>query len=175
MESSVSEPQLTRRALLGGSLALTLTACTPAGKRPGPDVVLVGRAVADEQDLLAYSQAVLRHHPGVGARVDPIVSDHRAHLGALRAQVSPTPADLPTSVSPPTTPTSAGPGPARSPGPPRVPAGEAEAVAGLAERERSAAAARVEDLSGAPPFLAQLLASIGASEAAHAGLLAGFE
>lgn len=173
----MSEPQPTRRALLGGSLALTLAACTPPGEPepPGPDVVLVGRAVAGEQALLAYYHAVLRRHPGMEAQVGPILSDHRAHLRALRAQVSPTPAVLPTSPSPPAAPTSAGPGRARSPSPPRVPAGEAEAAAALAERECSAAAARVEDLSGAPPFLAQLLASIGASEAAHAGLLAGFE
>ncbi len=165
----MGEAYLTRRTLLQGSLALTVAACEPPGyAAPGgdadPDLATLRGAIMDEERLLARYAAVVRHHPRLRSRLEPLSADHRAHLGALRAQVSPTPR-LPTS-SPPTEVSTPSPRPTRP-----VPPTPAEALDDLARRERAAAGARVEPIGAVPPFLAQLLASIGACEATHAALL----
>lgn len=156
---------VTRRALMGGSLALAVAACQPAGNAPradgtDPDVLALRRALSAEQRLLARYDAVRRRHPDLADRIDPIAAEHRHHARALAARVTPSPEPTPT--------------PTASPGDGwRAPPDAAEATRGLADLERAAAADRVDDLFAVPPFLAQLLASISASETTHAELLAG--
>lgn len=159
---------VTRRAVVGGSLVLAAAACRPFGgasqrtdDEVDADVLSVRRALVAEERLLARYDAVRRRHPGLAGRIDPIAAEHRAHVRALRSSVTPSPSPSP-SASPST------PGDDAS-----VPADPAEAAGTLAELERAAAADRVDDLLAVPPFLAQLLASISASEATHAALLTG--
>lgn len=159
--------QLTRRAFVGGSVALAATACEPAGTattrtRADPDVAAVRRAVADEEDLLARYDTAVRHHPQLASRLDAFATEHRAHLQALRARVSPSPSPLATHATP-------------EPSSSHSPAGmdTEDILSALANREHAAADTRLDDLTGAAPFLAQLLASIGAAEATHAALLTG--
>lgn len=159
------EGRLTRRALFGGSLALAVTACEPFGSaeshaRGDPDVDTVRRALAGEEELLARYEAVLRRHPQLASRLDAFAAEHRAHRHALRARVSPSPSPISPSAAP-----------VKSPRHSTVPPDSDQAISGLAEREQTAAAARLDDLATAPPFLAQLLASIAAAEATHAALL----
>lgn len=159
----MSERHLTRRALFGGSLVVALAACEPLGRttdRPeqSPELATLRRAISAEEALLARYEAARGQHPELADTITAISDDHRAHLRALRARVSPSPT--------PTGSTKATSAPATS-----VPRDRAGALRALAERERAAADARLRDLAGAPPFLAQLLASIGAAEATHATLL----
>lgn len=158
---------VTRRALMGGSLALAVAACQPSGNAPpadgtDPDVLALRRALSAEQRLLARYDAVRRRHPDLADRIDPIAAEHRHHARALAARVSPSPEPTPTPTA------TASPGDGW-----RAPPHAAEATRGLADLERAAAADREDDLFAVPPFLAQLLASISASETTHAELLAG--
>lgn len=153
----------TRRAVFGGMLALAVSACEPLRKAQGqpvsPELRTLRRAAAHEESLIARCEAVRRRHPRLASRIQPIADEHRAHLAALRGQVTPSP-----------TPSASG-SPSAKKETPSVPARRRDAVGALAAQERAAADARISDLDTAPPFLAQLLASIGASEATHAALL----
>lgn len=157
---------LTRRALMSGSLALAVTACRPFGQaapttEADPDLLTLRRVLSAEEDLLTRYDAVRRSHPALADTLDPIAADHRAHVRALRSRVTPPPRPSPSATR-------------STPGQgPRVPTDATEATQTLAELERTAAADRVDDLLAVPPFLAQVLASISASEATHAALLTG--
>lgn len=160
---------LPRRRLLGGSLVLALAACEPLGRASGrpdgdPGLAAVRRALRGEERMIAEYETVRIQYPELASRIGPVVQEHRAHLRMLRAQISPSPspAESSTPSSPVSTSASARPAPSD-------PAG---AISALVERERAAADARIRDLEAAPPFVAQLLASISASEATHAAVLA---
>lgn len=157
----------TRRALLGGwtLLAAALAAaCGPfraadGPEREDPDLAIVRRVIAAEEAILARYTAARRMHPNLAARLDPITAHHREHVAALRRRLGTAAASAAPSSRPPT-------------GSP-VPAPDApdSAIAMLAAEEDAAARARVDDVARASPALAQLLASVGASEAGHAALL----
>jgi hypothetical protein len=153
---------LTRRAALGGLVALSTgagTACRPFGggpAEPKPDEVVRQRVLASKWALLDRYTATLERHPGLQARLDPLMAEHRTHLSALNAAPSGTPA----------------PGSPASPAP-EVPATEHAALWALAAAERRAADGRVTDVLAATPRLARVLASIGGCEAGHAELLGG--
>lgn len=159
----MTEREPTRRAVFGGVLALAVSACRPlrSAQRPtvSPELKTLRRAAAHEESLISRYEAVRRRHPRLASRIDPIVDEHRAHLAALRAQVTPSPTPSESETPPPKDET------------PSAPADRSEAVKALAAQERAASDARIRDLDTAPPFLAQVLASIGASEATHAALL----
>jgi hypothetical protein len=165
-------PPLPRRAVLAGAVALGATgltaglaACSPDRATPppppDPDVVLRLKVAAEVRSLLAAYAAVIATHPATGARLRPFAAETRAHDRALSGP--------PGALATPSPKTArAGSSPTPSP----VPATPAGALAWLAGLERAAAVRRRRQLLRAGPDLARLLASIGASEATHAALIA---
>lgn len=140
---------VSRRAVLtGGAAALALSGCTAKHdaaaptQGPDPEHVLLAELVAEKERTIALYQAL-------GAeRLRPFQQRHEAHLAELRKRLPATP--------PTATPTT------RSSPPPKV------SLTRLRDVERKAAALRPRQLADASPALAQLIASIGACEAAHA-------
>lgn len=153
--------------MLGGGLVLGLTAalggCTDAPPaappRPHPDVAVLLAATVAERELLALYAAVRSAHEDLAARLDPIIERHRRHLDVLhRHRLHP----VTRSAAPsPTAPLA-----------PAAPDRPAKALSVLRAAELRAAAARLDDVAAVAPGLAQLLAAIGACEAAHAESLA---
>jgi hypothetical protein len=165
----VTDP--TRRALIAAAGALPLVAvsgCKGADvlaspPRPAPDVALLRAAIAAEQLLVTQYAEVLRGLTSSGAgasaalnaALGSLLGEHRAHLAELRSRLI-----VPAG--------SASPSPsARATRAPVVPAAPAAAVAFLRAAEQAAATAMLGRLTGAPASLAQLFASISASEATH--------
>jgi hypothetical protein len=95
---------------------------------------------------------------GAKAAVSAIMTEHEAHLDQLRSRL----------VLPPRLATAK---PKPGPTPPPLPAGRHAILAGLAAAETSASDRLIGWLNDVPPALAQLMASIAASEAAHVVLL----
>ncbi|MFB9677821.1 hypothetical protein [Streptosporangium vulgare] len=160
---------VSRRALLrGGALgvaAVTVTGCAaeervpPAAAPPDPETLLLRELIAGKERTVAlYASAA-------SAGLEPFRQRHEAHLAELRRRLPPAPAS--TAATPAPSPTS-------SPVP--SPSGDAAqggaSVRTLRNLERRAAALRTRQIEGVSPPLAQLLASIGACEAAHAVALA---
>ncbi|MEU4511860.1 hypothetical protein AB0G05_20390 [Nonomuraea wenchangensis] len=151
---------LSRRGLLAGGVA-ALAACSASGparqpSTPAPDspeTVLVKQLIAEKERTIALYSAVIADG---GERLAPFRDRHQAHLDELRKHVTGlvTPAAVAT--------------PSGSP----APSGSAEpdkpSLSRLRELERKAAALRPKQLAGISPGMAQLIASIGACEAAHA-------
>lgn len=161
----------TRRAVLAASAALPLllTGCKGLGvlatpPRPPADVTLLQDAILAEQLMITRYRAAIRELAGraadLGPVLRPVLAQHVAHLAQLRSRlVVPAGAAAPAS-------------PAPRQRPPDLPAGPQQAVEFLRAAERAAAARLLHQLLSAPPSLAQLLASISASEATHVPLLA---
>ena len=112
-------------------------------------------AIITEQALIARYRSALAASPALRDTLEPLLGQHLAHLAALRSRLA----------GPTGTPRPAQPGPAPAG------AGAASPLAALAGAERAAASAQLSRLGAASPSLAQLLASISASEASHAALL----
>ncbi|MFF5110688.1 hypothetical protein [Streptosporangium sp. NPDC000509] len=159
-EPEVVVRSVSRRALLrGGALgvaAVTAAGCAtgepvpPVAAPPDPETLLLRELIAGKERTVAlYASAA-------SPRLEPFRQRHEAHLAELRRRLPPAPASTaaPPSASP--TPSPSG-GPARS-----------TSVRALRDLERKAAALRTRQIEGVSPPLAQLLASIGACEAAHA-------
>lgn len=162
--------EATRRGLLAAAAALPLVAagCKGVGglgtpPPPQPDVAVLRNAIAGEQTMIARYRAVLVAAPGLASSLDPLLDQHRAHLERLRARLVDPRAAASASASP------AGTVPADTAARLRTPAA---ARAYLRGAEDNAAQALLQHLAVASPSLAQLLASIAASEATHALLLA---
>jgi len=173
----------TRRAVIAAAAVLPLVAVSGCDgvdvlanpPAPAPDVGLLRGAIAAEQLMITRYAAVLRdlHSPGAGAAgsggspaaltaaLEPLLAEHRAHLAQLRSRLI-----VPTG--------SASPSPSASREgavTPAVPTGPTAAVAFLRAAEQAAATAMLGRLRGAPASLAQLFASISASEATHVPVL----
>jgi hypothetical protein len=118
---------------------------------PGPDPLLTD--IADTTQLLSVYDRTLRAHAPLAPRLRPIRADHAAHLEALLQAVG---------VA----------SPAPSGPPPGVPKAPAAALARLRSLEGTAAAARTRSAIRSSGGRAALLASIAASCAAHAVVLA---
>jgi len=148
---------------------------TRASAQPtlSPDELLARRVAVAEQALLAAYDAAAVSHPELAGRLAPFRADHAAHLSALVAgAVSvPAPSAPPTSPSPSGEPSSPSPSGQPSSAPPSSPSPSTVIFTQLAAVERSAAAARIDDLATTTGSLASLLASIGGCEASHAALL----
>lgn len=145
-----------RRALLGVAVLALVGGCRPGKRRPvpartDPDVALSATVRADEAGLIASYDAAIRAFPALAPALAPLREQHEEHLVALRPSGSGAPSSAP---------------------PQAAPADAAAAVRSLAATERAAAAARIADCLAASSRLAPLIASIGASEAAHASALA---
>jgi hypothetical protein len=144
--------------------------------KPGRDVVTLEHAIAAEELMVARYRSALTALAAAGtgpagtgpagtskaarakAAVSAIMTEHEAHLDQLRSQLV-----LPQRLA------TAKPKPGPTPPPP--PAGRHAILAGLAAAETSASDRLIGWLDDVPPALAQLMASIAASEAAHVVLL----
>jgi len=156
-----------RRVLTAGAIVLPLAATVSCGvpealrKPPGlsASVQTLRSSITAEQALVDDYRAVLRRYPQLSGRLDSFLSQHQQHLVQLQGRLVVPPH---VTMTPVPSPSPAGPA---SPGA----AGTADAaVALLVKAEQNAAAAQLSRLDGAPASLAQLLASIAASEATHA-------
>jgi hypothetical protein len=163
----------TRRAVIAAAASLPLVAVTGCSgvdvlaspPSPAPDVGLLREAITSEQLMVTWYSEVLRNLGNAGAArgspasltaaLEPLLAEHRAHLTQLRSRLI-VPAGGPS------------PSPSyRAPGAPVVPTAAGAAVAFLRSAEQAAATAMLGRLPGASPSLAQLFASISASEATH--------
>lgn len=172
--------QPSRRAVLAAAAAgsLTLAGCkgiTALGPvpKPGRDVVTLEHAIAAEELMVARYRSAVTGLAAAGtpssaaaastarrakAEVEGILTEHEAHLAQLKSRL----------VLPPRLATAK---PRPSPSPPPVPPGRHAILASLAAAETTASDRLIGWLADAPPALAQLMASIAASEAAHVVLL----
>ena len=159
--------EATRRGVLAAvmSLPLVATGCKGVGAlgtppRQQPDVAVVRDAIDAETLMISRYNAVLVAVPALAGPLDPLLQQHREHLARLRARlIEPNPASRPER------PSTVAASPAGVPGTP------AAARAYLRHAEQAAAQTLLGKLTAAPPSLAQLLASIAASEATHALVL----
>ena len=128
----------------------------PLAGRPAlsPDVITLQAVIAAERDMIALYQAAVNTRP---ARVlEGLLTQHRQHLAQLQARLV-----LPSAFPTPSAAAS------RSGARGRV------TIAQLRAAERASATDLVRRLVSVPPALAQLFASIAASDATHVAALGG--
>ena len=157
---------LSRRQLLVASpttlsLFLALSACKgPAvlGAPPSvsPQTQMLLHAVTAEQNLIWIYNKAIAAYSGLAPTLAPLRAEHEAHLTQLRARVIEPPGkQVPAAVT----------------AKPALGATGAAALAQLRAAERAAVNTLMSRLDGASPSLAQLYASIAASEATHVSVL----
>ncbi len=196
---SASPPSVSRRAalrLLGAAMLATVAGCrsskrsdddaqrsasgagATSGRTPNatipPAQTIAARVADDERELIAAYDAAIAAQPELQSTLAPLRADHAAHLVGLTPGAATTPtSSTPTGATPTVTPSVGDlPAAASSSGGSPTQSRRAELLTTLAARERSTAAARVDDVMSAQDgSLARLLASIGGCEAAHAALL----
>jgi len=154
----------TRRVVLTAAAAapLLLAGCKGVGAlgplpKPASAVVTLDHAITAEELMVARYQAALGALTGqakITTVIGTLLAEHQAHLDRLRSLL----------ILPPRMATAS---PSPSPSPPAVPTGHSQVIAELTAAERAASTRLTQQLLGAPPPLAQLMASIAASEAAH--------
>lgn len=140
-----------------------------AGRPPlGHDVLTLQAVIAAEEDLIYLYRTAINGDSGTAARsrmLRSLLAQHEQHLAQLKARL----------IEPDgTTAAQASPGP--SPGPSSSAASPAPArvtTARLRAAERASAAGLVRRLATVEPALAQLFASIAASDATHVTALGG--
>jgi hypothetical protein len=125
--------------------------------KPHPDVAVLQHAISAEQFMVAGYRTVLAAAPTLARSLNPLLAEHEAHLARLKGRLVPGAA----AAKPPRQPR------------PKAPASAAAAVSYLTDAEHAAATSLISRIDVASPSLAQLLASIAASEATHAAALAG--
>jgi hypothetical protein len=133
-----------------------------AGRPPlGHDVLTLQAVIAAEENLIGLYRTAIGGDHAAATRLRTLKSllgQHEQHLARLKAML----------IIPPTATPSPSPShPAASSRPARV------STARLRAAERASAARLVRQLATAPPALAQLLASIAASDATHVTALGG--
>jgi hypothetical protein len=131
--------------------------------KPSPDIGVLRDAITAEDAMISRYTGVIAAFPALTGSISPLLTQHREHLAQLRARLV-----IPPGPGPSAAPTAAA---RKRPGGPRLPASERGAVAYLRAAEHGEAAVLTGWLTGVTPSLAQLLASIAASEATHAALL----
>ena len=132
-----------------------------AGRPPlGHDVLTLQAVIAAEENMIdLYRLAISGDSGTTQARtLRSLLAQHQQHLVQLKARLI-----VPPGASPSPSPSSASPSPRAS----------TVSIARLRAAERASAADLVRRLATAPPALAQLLASIAASDATHATALRG--
>ena len=156
-----------RRVLTAAAAALPLAAAGCKGNaalgappKPAPDVTVVTEAIAVETQLIARYGDVLAARPGLGPALRPLLAQHHQHLTRLHARLI-----VPAGGQPLPTPR------ATAHRTTQVPGSSVAALGYLRDAEDAASGALLAHLASAPPSLAQLLASISASEATHALIL----
>jgi hypothetical protein len=160
-----------RRVLAIGAVTLPLAVASCKGlgalgapPKAAPGVAVVGDAITVETRLIAHYGAVLAAVPALAGPLRPLLAQHHDHLARLRDRLIIPPGSRAHDPASP----GASPSGAPSPSPPGTPAA---ALGYLRDAENAAASAQLAHLAAAPPSLAQLLASISASEATHAMIL----
>ena len=143
-------------------LFAALTACAGPDPLSGPpplsaDVRVLLDAVTAEQNLIWIYNRTMASYSALAPTLTALLAEHQAHLVQLRAMIV-----EPPGRSVPRTVTSK----------PAVPGTQSAALALLRATEQSASTAQLRRLAGASPALAQLYASIAASEATHVAVLA---
>lgn len=177
-ETRLRYAAINRRALLGGAAVTALPALLggckaepPRELEQLPDVTVMTGAIAQEETLIALYEAALAEHSVLAGRIEPILAHHREHLKVLRGHLRPGTDGRAATSSPTAQGAPASPDP--SSGIPAVPDTPGRTLSALRLAERKAAAARIVDVGRVRPGVAQLLASIGTCEAAHAAVLTG--
>jgi hypothetical protein len=148
---------------------LALSGCKGVGAlatppRPAPDVAVLKAAIAAEEVMIARYDAVITRSARLAGSLRPLRAEHQSHLVQLRSRLIVPPGSAAASPSPSRSGrAAAGPGPA--------PAGAAAAILYLQAAERHAASTLLHQLIAVSPSLAQLMASVAASEATHVAAL----
>ena len=171
-----------RRALIASAAALPLLLAVAgcrssdafagpdplAGRPPlGHDVVTLQAVIAAEENLIALYRTAIGADQGAATRLrtlNSLLSQHEQHLTQLKTMLVIPPG---MSASPAHPATSASASAPASPRPARV------STARLRAAERASAVSLVRQLGAVPPALAQLFASIAASDATHVTALGG--
>jgi hypothetical protein len=163
---------LSRRRVLAAATALApvtaLASCgvpNPLAGPPGPspDVRTLRASISTEESLVGAYRSLLAAFPALSGSLRVFLSQHEEHLSQLHGRL----------IVPPHVSVSPSPSPPASAPPSAPPASPSAAITALAAAERDAAAAQVGRLGTTEASLAQLLASIAASEATHAAVLSG--
>jgi hypothetical protein len=146
---------------------LAVTGCKGVGAlaappRAAPDVAVLRAVIAAEDLMIARYDIVITRSARLAAGLRPLRAEHRLHLAELRSRL----------IVPPGSQAAAAARPAHSrPAAARPGSGPAAAISFLQGAERAAAANLLRYLAAASPSLAQLMASIAASEATHVAAL----
>jgi hypothetical protein len=139
-----------------------------AGRPPlGHDVLTLQAVIAAEENLVALYRTAVGPDQGAAARLRTLrslLSQHEQHLAQLKTMLVIPPGMSPSPAHPAVS------GPASATASPR--AGRVS-TARLRAAERASAASLVQQLGSMPPALAQLFASIAASDATHVTALGG--
>jgi hypothetical protein len=164
-----------RRVLLASAAALPLllgaagcrssdvfTGPDPLAGRPplGHDVLTLQAVIAAEKNMIDLYQLAISGDSGTtrARTLRSLLAQHQQHLVQLKARLI-----VPPGASATPSPSPASPSPRAS----------TVSITRLRAAERASAADLVRRLATAPPALAQLLASIAASDATHATALGG--
>jgi len=175
-----------RRALIASAAALPLLLAVAgcrssdafagpdplAGRPPlGHDVLTLRAVIAAEESLIALYRTAIGADQAGATRLRTLRSllgQHEQHLAELKAMLVIPPGTSSSPAHPAASaPASATPSATASPRPARV------STARLRAAERASAASLVRQLGVMPPALAQLFASIAASDATHVTALGG--
>jgi hypothetical protein len=157
---------LSRRQLLAASsstlpLFLALSACKGPAVLSAPPTVsprtqMLLHAVTAELNLIWIYNKAMAAYSGVAPSLAPLRAEHEAHLQQLRSRViEPAGKHVPDTVT----------------AKPALGATQGAVLTQLRDAEQAAVATLMSRLGGASPSLAQLYASIAASEATHASVL----
>jgi hypothetical protein len=160
-----------RRSVLAATVAslplLAVTGCQGVGAlaappRAAPDVAVLRAAIAAEELMIARYDIVITRSARLAAGLRPLRAEHRLHLAELRSRLIVPPGSQAAAARPAhSRPAAARPG-----------RGPAAAISFLQGAERASAANLLRHLAAVSPSLAQLMASIAASEATHVAALA---
>jgi hypothetical protein len=125
-----------------------------------PDVITLQEVIAAERAMIALYQAAVDVSLRPASQVRGLLAQHRQHLGQLQAKLVLPPGWASSSASP-------------SVSASRSPVSSTVTVGSLRAAEARSATDLVRRLVGVPPALAQLFASIAASDATHVTALGG--
>jgi hypothetical protein len=185
-----------RRILLASATALPMLLATVgcrssdmfsgpdplAGRpRPAPDVVTLQAAIAAEENLISLYRAALDAGAPAAARssaarspaLKPLLTQHEQHLAQLRARLVQPPGTATVPASAQASGSASARAQASASASARAAAPGHVTIARLRAAERASAAALVRRLATVEPALAQLFASIAASDATHVTALGG--
>jgi hypothetical protein len=138
----------------------------PLAGRPAlsPDVITLQEVITAERAMIALYQAAVNGGTRPARTLEGLLAEHRQHLSRLQARLVLPPGSGSASSSSSSSP---------SPSPSSSRARGRLTIAQLRAAERASATDLVRRLVSVPPALAQLFASIAASDATHVVALGG--